>query len=71
MDLVILLLCFVWVMLAAIEIADFVTGQIEEAKVAKQRKAAFNAFYAADKTLKYLKQLLNDQYNACLCRRCK
>ena len=32
MDMLILLLCFVWVMIAAMEIADFVTGKIEEVK---------------------------------------
>jgi hypothetical protein len=55
MDMLILLLCFVWVMIAAMEIADFVTSKIEEVKGVAQRKAAFQSFYAADKTLKYLK----------------
>lgn len=54
-DMLILLLCFVWVMIAAMEIADFVTGKIEEVKGVAQRKAVFNSFYTADKTLKYLK----------------
>lgn len=55
MDMLILLLCFVWVMIAAMEIADFVTGKIEEVKGVAQRKATFQSFYAADRTLKYLK----------------
>lgn len=55
MDMLILLLCFVWVMIAAMEIADFVTVKIEEVKGAAQRKATFQSFYAADKSLKYLK----------------
>lgn len=55
MDMLILLLCFVWVMIAAMEIVDFVTGKIEKVKGVARRKATFQSFYAADKTLKYLK----------------
>lgn len=55
MDMLILLLCFVWVMIAAMEIADFVTDKAAAVKETAQRREIFNSFYAADKTLKYLK----------------
>lgn len=55
MDMLILLLSLVWVMIAVMEIADFVSDKAAAVKETAQRKAVFNSFYAADKTLKYLK----------------
>lgn len=55
MDMLILLLSLVWVMIAAMEITDFVSDKAAAVKETTQRKAVFNSFYAADKSLKYLK----------------
>lgn len=55
MDMLILLLCFVWVTIVAMEITDFISKKVAAVKETAQRKAVFNAFYAADKTLKYLR----------------
>lgn len=55
MDMLILLLCFVWVMIAAMEIADFVSDKAAAVKETSQRKSVFQSFYEADKQLKYLK----------------
>lgn len=48
-------LALILVMIAAMEIYDFVSEKAAEKKETAQRKAVFNSFYAADKTLKYLK----------------
>lgn len=55
MDMLILLLSLVRVMIAAMEIADFVSDKAAAVKETAQRKAVFQSFYEADKQLKYLK----------------
>lgn len=50
-----IVLALILVMIAAMEIADFISEKAAETKGMAQRKAVFNSFYAADKTLKYLK----------------
>lgn len=55
MDMMMFLLCLIWLMIAAMEIADFVSEKTAAAKGTAQRNATFQSFYAADKTLKYLK----------------
>lgn len=50
-----LVLCLVVAMIAAMEVADFISEKAAETKGMAERKAVFNSFYAADKTLKYLK----------------
>lgn len=50
-----LILCLVVAMIAAMEVADFISEKAAETKGTAERKAVFNSFYAADKTLKYLK----------------
>lgn len=55
MDMFMLLLCFVWVMIAAMKIADFISDKAAAVKKTAQRKAVFQSFYEADKQLKYLK----------------
>jgi hypothetical protein len=50
-----IVLALIMVMIAAMEISDFVSEKVAEEKETAQRKAVFNSFYAADKTLKYLK----------------
>ncbi len=50
-----IVLVLIMVMIAAMEIYDFVYEKVAEEKETAQRKAVFNSFYAADKTLKYLK----------------
>lgn len=55
MEMIIFMLIFAMVMIAAMEISDFVSEKIVAKKETAQRKAVFNSFYAADKSLKYLK----------------
>lgn len=55
MDLLMLVLGFVWVMLGAMEIKDFIAEKMDSAKCVAERKAVFQSFYEADKSLKYLK----------------
>lgn len=55
MNMLILLLSLVWVMIAAMEIVNFVTDKAAAVKETAQRKAVFQSFYEADKQLKYLK----------------
>jgi len=55
MDLLMILLSLILVMIAAMEIADFVSGKAAAVKETAQRKAVFQSFYEADKQLKYLK----------------
>lgn len=55
MDMFMVLLSLILVMIAAMEIADFVSDKAAAIKETAQRKAVFQSFYAADKTLKYLK----------------
>ena len=50
-----IVLTLILVMIAAMEIADFVSKKTASAKGTAQRNATFQSFYAADKTLKYLK----------------
>lgn len=50
-----LVLGLVIAMIAAMEISDFVSVKVDEAKETAQRKAVFQSFYKADKSLKYLK----------------
>ena len=50
-----IVLVLVLVMIAAMEVADFISKKAAETKGMAERKAVFNSFYAADKTLKYLK----------------
>lgn len=42
-------------LIIAMEISDFVSRKVDEAKETAERKAVFQSFYAADKSLKYLK----------------
>lgn len=55
MDMFMVLLSLILVMITAMEIADFVTDKAAVVKETAQRKAVFQSFYAADKSLKYLK----------------
>lgn len=50
-----IVLTLILVMIAAMEIADFVSKKTAASKGTAQRNATFQSFYAADKTLKYLK----------------
>lgn len=50
-----LVLGLVIAMIVAMEISDFVSKKVDEAKETAERKAVFQSFYAADKSLKYLK----------------
>lgn len=42
-------------LIIAMEISDFVFEKVDEAKKLTERKAIFQSFYEADKSLKYLK----------------
>lgn len=55
MDLLMILLSLILVMIAAMEIADFVSDKAAAVKETSQRKSVFQSFYEADKQLKYLK----------------
>lgn len=50
-----LVLGLVIAMIVAMEISDFVSRKVDEAKETAERKVVFQSFYAADKSLKYLK----------------
>lgn len=50
-----IILGLVLVMIAAMEISDFITEKMDEAKESAEREEVFQSFYEADKTLKYLK----------------
>lgn len=50
-----LVLGLVIAMIVAMEISDFVSQKVDEAKETVERKAVFKSFYEADKSLKYLK----------------
>lgn len=50
-----IVLGLILIMIAIIEITDFITEKVTKAKGTAQRKAIFQSFYSADKSLKYLK----------------
>lgn len=50
-----IILGLILMMIAIIEVTDFITEKVAKAKGTAQRKAIFQSFYATDKSLKYLK----------------
>lgn len=50
-----ILISLLLIMIAAMEIKDFIAEKMDSAKCVAERKAVFNSFYEVDKTLKYLK----------------
>lgn len=50
-----IVLGLILIMIAIIEVTDFITEKVTKAKGTAQRKAIFQSFYSADKSLKYLK----------------